>query len=61
MANLTQVEFNTIRELLGPAFTGKNKFTTYAEQAQDPKMQRAFQQLADTCTQKANTLLNLLG
>lgn len=60
MPHLTQTEFNTIRELLGPAFTGKAKYGTYAEQAKDPQIKRIFQDMANSCNQKANTLMGLL-
>ncbi len=61
MAHLTQVEFNTIREFIGPAATGRNKFSTYAEQAQDQQIQQILKQMADGCDQKTNTLMSLLG
>jgi len=57
---LTQVEFNTIREFLGPALANKAKFQTYAQQAQDPQLRQLFETMAAGCDQKAQNLLNFL-
>lgn len=60
MAHLTQVEFNKIRELIGPASTQRVKYRTFAEQTQDQQLKQLFQQMATCCDQKYNTLIGLL-
>src|SRR5690554_6265449 len=42
LPQLTQMEFNTIRELVGPALTNKVKFQTYAQNVQDPQLKQVF-------------------
>lgn len=58
--NLSQLEFNTIRELTGASMTGKTKFGFYAEQAQDPQAKQILQQLSSTCGRKVDTFLKFL-
>lgn len=60
MAYISQMEFNTIRELTGSAITGRAKFSTYAQQVDDPQLKQLFQQMANSCNQKINTFLGLL-
>ncbi len=60
MANLTQMEFNTIRELVGASMVGKQKFATFAQQVQDSQAQQVLQKMSSNCEQKMNTLLNFM-
>lgn len=60
MLQLTQVELNTIRELLGPAMANKVKFQTYAQQVQDPQLKQVFETMSAGCDQKAKQLLGFL-
>ena len=60
MANLTQVEFNTIRELVGPAMVSKEKYSAFAQQAQDQQVKQLLQQMSSSCEQKVSTLLNFM-
>ncbi len=60
MARLTTMEFNTIRELVGPARTSSEKFKAYAQGAQDPKVSQLLEQMSKSCDQKVQTLLNFM-
>ncbi|HHT73882.1 MAG TPA: hypothetical protein GX008_09240 [Firmicutes bacterium] len=60
MPRLTQVEFNTIRELLGPALANKVKFQAYTQQVQDPQLRQVFETMSAGCDQKAKQLLGFL-
>jgi hypothetical protein len=60
LPRLTQMEFNTIRELLGPALANKVKLQNYAQQVQDPQLKQVFQTMSAGCDQKVKNLLGFL-
>ncbi|NLY10794.1 MAG: hypothetical protein GX020_03800 [Firmicutes bacterium] len=61
MAQLTQSELNTIRELIGPAITNKRRFGFYANQTNDGQVRQVCQHLSSSCDNKVKTLLGFMG
>lgn len=60
MANLTQMEFNTIRELVTPARVNMEKFSAFAQTAKDPQVKQLLEQMSSDCEQKISALLNFM-
>ena len=60
MPNLTQVELNSIREVVACHQTAHAKLAQFAEQCQDPKIKQMFQQSSQEASKSANKLLNIL-
>lgn len=60
VAHLTQVEFNTIRELLGPATVGLKKMRMFAQSAHSSDVKTFFENAEKDCQNKVNQLMGLL-
>lgn len=60
MAQLTQVEVNSIREVASCHQTVAAKFNTYAQQCTDPQIKQMFQKAGQDATQSAQKLIQLL-
>jgi len=61
MANLTQVELQNLRHLIGSHETAYQKLSTYAQNATDPQIKDFFErsaQSAQNTKQKLITFLN---
>ena len=61
MANLTQVELQNLRHLIGSHETAYQKLSTYAQNATDPQVKDFFErsaQSAQNTKQKLITFLN---
>ncbi len=59
-ANLTQMELQTLREMIGAHDTGAKKLQDYANQATDPQVKQMFQQSAQSAQQTKQKLLSFL-
>ena len=60
MPNLSQMEFNAIREVTGCHITCANKLNEYAQQCNDSQVKQMFQQAAQNCQKSAQTLSQML-
>lgn len=60
MSNLTQVELQNIRHLIGAHETTFQKMTAYAEQAEDPKVKSYFKKSAKEAQQTKQQLMSFL-
>ena len=60
MANLTQVELNSIRETVASHKTVAAKLCNYAQQCNDPQIKQMFQQASTEADKSANNLLQML-
>lgn len=61
MANLTHLELQNLRHLIGAHETAYQKFSTYAQEATDPQVKEYFEssaQSAQNTKQKLITFLN---
>ena len=61
MANLTQLELQNLRHLIGKHETAYKKFSTYAQDSVDPQVKDYFEksaQAAQNTKQKLITFLN---
>ncbi len=60
MAQLTQMEANSIREMVGCHQTYAAKLNTYAQQCQDTQIKQMFQQAAQSAQQSSQKLTQML-
>jgi hypothetical protein len=61
MSNLTQMELNTIKELVAAEDLNAKKFQLYAQNCQDTQLQSLFNQEAQQAFSNSKTLLNFLS
>ncbi|NEZ47023.1 hypothetical protein FDF74_07330 [Clostridium niameyense] len=59
--NLTQLELQNLRHLIGAHETAHNKLSCYAQQCQDPEIKQMFQQSADEANNTKQKLMTYLG
>jgi hypothetical protein len=60
MPNLSQMEFNSIREIASGHITCAVKLNQYAERCSDPNIKQMFQKAAQDATRSAQTLTSML-
>ncbi len=60
MPNLTQMELNTIKELVGVEDVNAKKFQLYAQNCNDSQLQSLFNQQAQQAFSNSKTLMNFL-
>jgi hypothetical protein len=60
MANISQMELDSLRHIIGASLTGARKFEMYANQAQDMQLKQMLQTEAQKCQQKAQHLMGFL-
>jgi len=60
MPNLSQMEFNAIREITGCHITCAHKLSQYAEQCTDGQIKQMFTKAAQDAGKSAQTLANML-
>jgi hypothetical protein len=60
MPNLSQMEFNSIREIASGHITTAAKLSQYAEHCTDPNIKQMFQKAAQDATKSAQTLTAML-
>ena len=61
MANLTQVELQNLRHLIGAHETSYQKLNTYASQAVDPQIKQMFTKAAQDALNTKQKLLTFLN
>ena len=61
MPNLTQVELNTIKELVIAEDVNAKKFQLYAQNCTDSQLQSLFNQEAQQAFSNSKTLMNFLA
>jgi hypothetical protein len=61
MANFTQSEVNSIREVVMSHQTMASKLSTYAGQCQDAQIKQVFTQAAQEAHKSAQNLIQMLG
>jgi hypothetical protein len=59
--NLTQVELQNLRHLIGAHETAEKKLNFYSEQCSDQQTQQMFKQSAQSASQTRQKLLTFLG
>lgn len=59
--NLTQLELQTLRHLIGSHETAEKKLNFYASQCKDQQAQQMFKQSAQSASQTRQKLLSFLG
>ncbi|WP_166240194.1 hypothetical protein [Paenibacillus turpanensis] len=57
---LSELELQNLRHLIGKTQNDANKLETYAQQATDPQIKQAFQQEAATARATQQTLITFL-
>lgn len=60
MPNLSQMEFNAIREITGCHITSACKLNEYAEKCTDGQIKQMFSKAAQEAGKSAQTLANML-
>jgi hypothetical protein len=60
MTNINEMELQNLRHLLGAAETEQEKYTNYAEQAQDAYVKQFFQKSAQSATKNHQQLMQFL-
>jgi len=60
MPNLTQVEVNSIREVVACHQTMSSKLSNYAEKCQDQQIKQMFKQASTEADKSAHNLLQML-
>jgi len=60
MPNLSQTEFNAIREITGCHITSSSKLNEYAEKCSDGQIKQMFQKAAQEASKSAQNLANML-
>ena len=60
MPNLTQMEFNAIREITGCHTTCASKLTEYAEKSTDGQIKQMFSKAAQECHKSVQNLSQML-
>lgn len=61
MPNLTQMELNTIKELVAMEDVNAKKFQLYAQNCNDSQLQSLFNQEAQQAFSNSKTLMNFLS
>ncbi len=61
MPNLTQMELNTIKELVAVEDVNAKKFQLYAQNCNDSQLQSIFNQQAQQAFSNSKTLMNFLS
>ena len=61
MANLSQVELQNLRHLIGTHETSYQKLNTYASQAVDPQIKQLFTKSAQDALNTKQKLMNFLS
>ena len=61
MANLTQVELQNLRHLIGSYETSYQKLNVYASQAVDPQIKQIFTKSAQDTLKKKKKLMSFLN
>jgi len=61
MANLTQSELNSIREVVTAHQNVACKLSTYAQQVQDPSLKQMFDKGSQDARKNAMDLINMIG
>ena len=61
MANLSQVELQNLRHLIGAHETSYQKLNTYASQAVDPQIKQLFTKSAQEARNTKETLMTLIN
>ncbi len=61
MPNLTQMELNTIKELVAVEDVNAKKFQLYAQNCNDSQLQSLFNQQAQQAFSNSKTLMNFLS
>lgn len=59
--NLTQLELQNLRHLVGSHETAEKKLNFYASQCNDQQVQQMFKQSAQSASQTKQKLLSFLG
>lgn len=60
MSNFTQMEFNTIREMVTSHQTAAKKLNDYSVQCTDPQIKQMFEQSACEAKKSAQNLIDML-
>lgn len=60
MANITQMELNTLKQLIANEDLNAKKFQLYASNCSDPKLASFFNETASTATANVRTLMSYL-
>jgi len=61
MANLTQVELQNLRHLIGAHETAYQKLSTYASTSTDPQVKDFFERSAQSAQNTKQKLISFLG
>jgi ferritin len=61
MSNLTQVELQNLRHLIGSHETAYKKLSTYASQCTDPQVKDFFERSAQSAKNTKQKLISFLG
>ena len=61
MSNITQMELNTIKELVATEDVNAKKFQLYAQNCKDSQLQSLFNQEAQQAFSNTKTLMNFLS
>jgi len=61
MANLTQVELQNLRHLIGSHETAYQKLSTYAQNATDPQVKDFFERSAQSAQNTKQKLISFLN
>ena len=61
MANLTQIELQNLRHLIGAQETSYEKFNTYAAQCVDPQIKQLFTKSAQDSLNTKQKLMSFLN
>lgn len=61
MANITQMELNTIKELVAMEDVNAKKFQLYAQNCNDSQLKSLFTQEAQQAFSNSKTLINFLS
>ena len=61
MAQLTQMELNLLREMIGPIAANANKLADFAQHAQDPQLKSFFENAGNGCRQQVGELMGFLS
>lgn len=60
MADLSMLDLQNLRHLIGGYDTSHCKMTDYASQAEDPEIKRLFQEAADSALKNKQNLMKFL-
>ncbi|NMA85546.1 MAG: hypothetical protein GX962_16990 [Epulopiscium sp.] len=61
MTNLSHLELENIRHLIGSHQTASEKLCSYAEQCTDPQIKQMFHQSSQDATNTTQKLISFLG